>query len=101
MTGVHSNGMESVPSYADWLRDMEAVGHVVIAPGEVVLTPERAEELGLTADARRMRRRRDLDRYFRMTRVTSWRRHPLRRLNVVRKSAQISLGGQIERWSRG
>jgi hypothetical protein len=31
---------------------------VPLAPGEVVVSPERAEELGLTADARRMRRER-------------------------------------------
>jgi hypothetical protein len=29
---------------------------VFLAPGEVIVTPERAEQLGLTADARRMRR---------------------------------------------
>lgn len=28
----------------------------VLAPAEIITTPERAEQLGLTADARRMRR---------------------------------------------
>lgn len=37
----------------------------ILAPGERITTPERAEQLGLTADARRMRRERK-DRILRI-----------------------------------
>jgi len=38
------------------MRGGPVPGYVPLAPGEMIDTPERAEELGLTADARRMRR---------------------------------------------
>lgn len=49
------------PTTADWIgfaRFKRKVQRVMAGPGEIITDPERARQLGLTADARRMERER-------------------------------------------